>query len=169
MSWMIQNGYGIYCTPRLNCKRYHREGLRPLIREYLRSGKGCADLIVTYKDCTFARRRVKQLRLFYALVGIGVALAVLNPFAIGVLVAGVTTGLAASSILATRRMQGAIYPFISLLLGTMFVIGLTRRLMARRALVMPEVREIQFIAHAKQAGVQTLKLRIVRPASAETA
>jgi putative flippase GtrA/glycosyltransferase involved in cell wall biosynthesis len=169
MSWMIQNGYGIYCTPRLNCKRYHREGLRPLIREYLRSGKGCADLVVTYKDCTFARRRVKQLRAFYGLAGIGVALAVLNPFVVGVIVAGIATGLAVSSIRATRRVQGAVYPFISLLLGMMFIIGFSRRLLARQKLVMPEVREIRFIAHAEAAVVQTLQLKIVRPASAETA
>lgn len=169
MSWMIQNGYGIYCTPRLNCKRYHREGLKPLIREYLRSGKGCADLIVTYKDCTFARRRVKQLRLFYAIMALTIAFAILAPAQILMILAASFLMLASKSFVATRRVQGIIYPFISLLLGTMFVIGLTRRLMARRALVMPEVREIRFIAHAKQAGVQTLKLRIVRPASAETA
>lgn len=169
MSWMIQNGYGIYCTPRLNCKRYHREGLKPLIREYLRSGKGCADLVATYKDCTFARRRVKQLRLFYTLVGTGVTFAVLSPVVVGVIVASATVALAAKSIQATRRVQGAVYPFISLLLGMMFIIGFSRRLLARQELVMPEVRETRFIGHAEPAVAQTLQLKIVRPASAETA
>lgn len=169
MSWMIQKGYGIYCTPRLNCKRYHREGLRPLIREYLRSGKGCADLVVTYKDCTFARRRVKQLRLFYALVGIGGVLAALNPIGVGIAVTGAGLALAARSIQATGRLQGAVYPFISLLLGMMFIIGFSRRLLARQALVMPEVREIRFISRTEPAAVQTLQLKIVRPASADTA
>lgn len=146
MSLMIQKGYGIYCTPKLVCKRYHREGLRPLIREYRRSGKGCADLVATYKDCVFARRRVRQLWGFYTMMACSAAFAVFAPILVSTLTAtAVLAILVAQSLAATKRVEGIIYPFISLLLGTMFIIGLTGRIIPKRALIAPVVRKQEFV------------------------
>ena len=39
---------------------HHRRGVRPLIREYRRSSRGCAYFVRAHLDCPFARRRLGQ-------------------------------------------------------------------------------------------------------------
>lgn len=65
-SWfsdMVAAGHAIYCTPLLMAPREHRNSLGGLVREYRRSGRGCADFICTRFASGFAKKRFMELLL----------------------------------------------------------------------------------------------------------
>ncbi len=155
-SWMrviIEAGYPILCTAKLTCSRYHREGLRPLMREYLRSGKGCADYIRVFGSrCAFAQKRLQQLRTFYGAVAAGILLAVFEPFAT-VLGGGIAALLLITAVaIRTQSREALTYPFLTLLLGTMFVVGLTRQLVTSRGVVAPIIHGVRILRHETSEG-----------------
>lgn len=152
-SRIIQAGYGIMCDDELDSVRYHREGLRPLMREYRRSGKGCADHIYThFRKCRFAMKRLRDLVVFYTLLAAGLVMLAVLP--LPTLATGVFGAVALSlySWLKVRRAAALVYPFISLLLGWMFVIGLTGRLLVRPRLVQPTLHIVDLKSLTQATG-----------------
>lgn len=146
MSVMVQGGYNILCDKALACERYHREGLRPLIREYKRSGKGCGDLVNTrYGQCVFAQKRVRQLLTFYGLMLAMFVLLVAAPVYTVLGGLGASIALASAVAIKVRRLEAMSYPFISLLLGSMFIIGFTGRLLANKELIKPTLHKLHFV------------------------
>lgn len=168
MSRMVQRGLRITCTKSLACQRYHREGLKALKGEYLRSGKGCADHVYThFRGCGFARKRMRQLVVFYLMFGaIGAALvfALLATLAAGV---ALTLALVAHSFWKVRRPEALVYPLITLLLGWMFIRGFTgglfHRYIGQKALVQPTVHRYGIVmAHSRKVSTEdTLALHTV--------
>lgn len=126
-SRVVRAGFSILCTDRLKTSRFHREGLKPLLREYRRSGKGCADHIVVHPSCPFAKKRIVQL------LGVAVAFGVLTAVSIFYTYITVLVAVVMGCILGgvswakLRRFEAFAYPFISLLFATMFVAGILRR------------------------------------------
>lgn len=144
-SRIVRAGYPITLDARLMGERYHREGFRPLLREYIRSGKGCADHIVTHIRCGFAQSRLLQLlaTLSLSMAGLlgvirfpGVALAVLG---LGLLV------LALHSYRKVRRPEAIAYPAIAALFAFAFVYGAFSRFVRRGVAlpVPPVIREVR--------------------------
>jgi hypothetical protein len=118
------------------------------MKEYLRSGKGCADLIAThYEKCVFARKRFRQLWIFYGLTAALIVALSFTPLATLALGVGASIIMVLAVLIKVRRLEAVAYPFISLLLGTMFVAGLTKRLAIREALAEPVLHELGFVAH----------------------
>lgn len=142
-SRMVRNGYGILCDSALDSVRYHLDGFRPLLKEYLGAGRGCADYIYTYfRDCSFAKRRVLHLIIFYLMCVVGLASLIVLPLltvSVGLVMTLVVAGYSAVKV---GRINALSYPFITALLGTMFVYGLSRQLLKWQRLVEPTVREL---------------------------
>jgi 4-amino-4-deoxy-L-arabinose transferase-like glycosyltransferase/putative flippase GtrA/glycosyltransferase involved in cell wall biosynthesis len=142
-SRIIQAGHGILCDSALSSKRHHREGLRPLLHEYRRSGQGCADHIVThFPNCPFAVRRVKQLGLLYVACVLGLVALLFAPMTS--LLAGII-GISVFSIYTSIRMgrlSALSYPSLSALLSSMFVYGAVRQLILCPQLVAPTLHSL---------------------------
>jgi hypothetical protein len=57
----VSNGVVFFCTSNLNVYHQHRTDPRQIQREYVRSARGAAQLLMTFTDCPFAWRRAVQV------------------------------------------------------------------------------------------------------------
>ncbi|MFZ1301182.1 MAG: hypothetical protein WAQ27_01215, partial [Candidatus Microsaccharimonas sp.] len=122
-SRIVRAGYIIVRDEALNAVRYHRQGLRPLLREYARSGKGCADLIVSHPSCGFAQTRSVQLvGMVAVMASVLLALVVFPLFTVAALGVGYVA-YAAMCIAKVRRLEAFVYPALSVLFSSVFVYG----------------------------------------------
>jgi hypothetical protein len=125
---MVTAGYRILCTRRLVGYHRHRQHWRALVKEYVKSGRGCATFILRYPGCPLSRRRLFHLA--------GVAAAVLTGCA-GILLwprATVSTGILLYAVLAALNAAvagaaGALFPLISLVMGGAFTFGALKGLL----------------------------------------
>jgi hypothetical protein len=124
---MTSAGYNILCDPRLIGYHYHRRGFRDLTREYRRSGRGCADYIVTHFGCPFARKRLRQLSVLATTDVLGLTAIIAQP-AITLSLGGMALfAVMAKTAWSIKRPEGLLYPIITLILGSMFAFGALRR------------------------------------------
>jgi succinoglycan biosynthesis protein ExoA len=125
---IVEAGYTIRCDHQLAAHHSHRSGFKSLMREYRRSGWGCADYLTVYPRCALARKRLAQLAL---LVGIGIAglaaMAWLPLFVLGVVGGGVLV-VSTASVVRARVVAAAVFPMCTLVLGACFAAGMLMRL-----------------------------------------
>jgi cellulose synthase/poly-beta-1,6-N-acetylglucosamine synthase-like glycosyltransferase len=140
---VVDGGYKILRTGSLVAKHYHRKGFKGLVREHHRSGCGCGDYVRKHPHCQFGQQRLRQLRLVYLMVVLVIAAmvsTVLSPVAPAAMVAGALLLMCFSSW-KTKSLIGAVYPFIALLFGLAFCVGLTRRFWFAKP--QPETRVVE--------------------------
>ncbi len=141
----LRAGFTIYTTPLLSARRSHREGFRALLREYMRSGRGCGDFIVAYPYSPFSVFRLAQL----IAIPIGVAAAVLGvmyqPVVALDLMAAATLSLILTNVLSAQHVEGVLYPFIGAVFSSTFVYGNCQRFTRRGFAppVMPRVGRVR--------------------------
>ncbi|WP_028061982.1 glycosyltransferase [Solirubrobacter soli] len=140
---IVDAGFEILCTQRLIADHYHRQGWRQLVREYNRSGRGCAQFVNKHKHAFFSRKRRRDLATVCAVLVLGVALLASMAFAVpGATVlaaAGIATGLAGFlalsgfSVLRAGRISAVMFPAVTLILGLSFSAGMLSGLSRARA------------------------------------
>lgn len=135
---IADHGYTMLCTPVLAGRHHHRQGLRALTREYVRSGRGCADYARAHPHCRFTRRRRRHVAAVY-----GAALAVpltgllVGLSALGLGLAAAVAALGLISVARVRRPVAIGFPFATMILGGAFVAGLTVGTLGRRPEFVP--------------------------------
>jgi GT2 family glycosyltransferase len=133
----VSAGYLVLVCQDLFCWHHHRRGVRPLVKEYLRSSRGCAYFIRAHMDCPLSRRRLQQA-VVLPLIGIAVlaaaVLAVVAGYAavLGVLALAVMVGAATDQLVWSRRLESIGYPVTGFALGFVFTIGLIINLIRSR-------------------------------------
>jgi GT2 family glycosyltransferase len=126
---IVDAGATILCTPQLAAWHHHRQGWRALVREYHRSGRGCAQFVGKHPHSPFAAGRLRQLEVVCtAAVFLPVALAVMPAATVGLLVAGLLLG--ALCVARARTPHAVAFPAVTLVLGLSFSTGLMRGLRA---------------------------------------
>lgn len=136
---VVDAGFSVLCTDRLRALHHHRQGLRQLVREYHRSGRGCAMFVRKHPHSSFGRDRLGQLSKLLALATLvlleAVALAAVGgnvaadvlPVQTAIAFAG-AAGLALVCAWRVRDLAALAFPFATLLLGVSFSAGLLRGL-----------------------------------------
>lgn len=127
---VAEAGFHMFCTNELAGLHHHRKGFRSLINEYKCDGQGCADFIKKYPKSHLRGRRVKQL-IMLIVAGLTLPFVPLLPFGWQALLAGLGV-IMVGSMAKTRRLEGLIYPFVTAILGTVFVIQMGRGLISRK-------------------------------------
>ena len=124
-------GFDILCTPRLTARHQHRQGWGDLVREYHRSGRGCAQFVRKHRSSRFGRNRLQQLAAVVVLATLAVldlltvATGAWKP-AVVFFAAGCTAAvlLSVATAVRTRRPEAAAYPIVTLILGMAFSAGM---------------------------------------------
>lgn len=124
---MVRAGYQILCDNRLAGYHLHRAGLASLGDEYSRAGWGCADYIVVYPTCRFARRRLRHLAatLMTGLGGLASLLLAPAWTILAALLAVVAAGVV--SWWKVRSAASLLFPVCTGLLGSLFALGMLVR------------------------------------------
>lgn len=136
---VVDAGFSVLCTDGLRALHHHRQGLRQLVREYHRSGRGCAMFVRKHPHSSFARNRLGNLALLLTALALAfgetVVLALDGGGVTGLLVplqVALALGGAAVLSLACARRVGDVaalaFPLATLLLGVSFSTGLLRGL-----------------------------------------
>lgn len=150
----------VLSVPSISVTRRRRLTWRQTLAGYIESGRGCASFIRKYPDAVFSRRRVRQLTLVGLLAAILAAavlagiffpdwpatlgasvpapLAFSLPFRSGRLliailaVSSIITLLSMGVVSAVRigRLRGIFFPFITVVAGATFSVGLARGLLS---------------------------------------
>ena len=137
-------GYDVLCSPRLTARHHHRQGWLDLLREYHRSGRGCAQFVRKHRSSHLGRSRIQQLVLVLVLAALGVldvlaAATGISGLALAALSGGCALAVCVSlaCALRTRQLIAAAYPVVTLVLGVAFSAGMLAEFMpvpsARRA------------------------------------
>jgi GT2 family glycosyltransferase len=131
---IVDAGFEILCTQRLIADHYHRQGWRDLVREYNRSGRGCAQFVSKHRHAFFSRKRRRDLATVCGVLALGLALLAAMLLAVpGATVlgaAGIVTGaagfvaLSAFSVLRSGRFSAVMFPAVTLILGLSFSAGM---------------------------------------------
>lgn len=128
--WRVsKNGHWILYSNDLTAAHHHRSSFRALLREYRQSARGCARFILVHRDSPLARKRLRQAALLplaglAALAGLGLAVADgYRLYALAAVVAACLT-LSVREAIASRKLEAAIYPPFSLVLGVVFTLNL---------------------------------------------
>ena len=124
---IVNAGYSILCDDKLAGHHYHREGFRSLTREYLKSGWGCADYIVTHPTCRLTRKRMIQWPLVQLSGLIMIVAVTIHPIDSVALSAVIPLILGGLSLYRVRQLEAFLYPVITLILGVSFSLGITQR------------------------------------------
>ena len=136
---VVDAGFSVLCTDRLRALHHHRQGLRQLVREYHRSGRGCAMFVRKHPHSSFGRDRLAHLARVLAVVLLALVEAVtlalaggdvaaeLVPVQAALALAGATV-LAAACALRVGSATALAFPFATLVLGVSFASGLLRGL-----------------------------------------
>jgi cellulose synthase/poly-beta-1,6-N-acetylglucosamine synthase-like glycosyltransferase len=132
---MVAAGRTILCTPRLVAEHYHRQGWRSVVREYRRSGRGCADFLIKHPRAPFARRRLSHLVTVLAMPLVALGLALVAPLVAAAFVMLGACGLAALALagaMKIHRAEALVFPLVTIALGLSFSHGMASGL-ARHA------------------------------------
>ncbi|HLX47097.1 MAG TPA: glycosyltransferase family 2 protein [Streptosporangiaceae bacterium] len=134
--WRVaSSGHPILVSSELNGLHHHRRGLIPLAREYLRASHGCSMLIKAHPDCPLSRkRRVQAVTLSMTGASLPPLAALLTADSEGPLV----IALAAVALILSggweyarsRSLESLAYPLVTVILGSLFVVGLVRGLIS---------------------------------------
>lgn len=149
-----KSGIPLLCTPTLQGDHYHRQGWQSFIRQYTRSGRGCADFVMKYPESPLSRIRVFQWLCVGAMLlsTLGVAVAgvaaivatgsldtpievvhtpvlsvALDTFDALALISLISVGLLGLGILnalTVRQARAVIFPFITVIFGLAFSFGM---------------------------------------------
>jgi succinoglycan biosynthesis protein ExoA len=136
---VVDAGFSVLCTDRLRALHHHRQGLRQLVREYHRSGRGCAMFVRKHPHSSFGRNRLGHLARLLAVLALTLAEVVTLAFAGGdvaaelvplqvALVAAGSAVVAATCALRVGSASALAFPFATLVLGVSFTSGLLRGL-----------------------------------------
>jgi putative flippase GtrA/glycosyltransferase involved in cell wall biosynthesis len=134
---VVSAGYAVLVSQDLFGWHHHRRGMRPLVKEYLRSSRGCAYFIRAHLDCPFSRRRLCQaigLPILAIGAAIVAAMAVTAGYGtvLGVLALSAVVGFAVDQVVQSRRLESLAYPLTGLALGLVFTTGLITNLIRAR-------------------------------------
>jgi succinoglycan biosynthesis protein ExoA len=130
--WRIaKTGHQILFDSDITGAHHHRRSIRALLREYLRSADGCARFVRAHPDSPLSQRRRRQALLLPAGLALCLAatpLLILNGqmAPVAVFVAFATLAVVIREVLASRRLEGIVYPFAGLVLGLAFTGGLVK-------------------------------------------
>ena len=72
----VRNGVSFYCTSSLNVYHKHRTDPQQILREYIRSARGAAQLFMTFKGCPFGWRRFVQVMVVAAAMIAGLVMTI---------------------------------------------------------------------------------------------
>lgn len=134
---VVDAGFEVLCTPALAALHYHRQSWRDLVREYHRSGRGCAQFVAKHPHSPFGRSRLRSLvavvaglvaliaQPFAYLAAPGPPGAVLAPLML-VAVAAAALALGVICVAKTRSIAAFGFPAVTLVLGLSFSAGLLR-------------------------------------------
>jgi GT2 family glycosyltransferase len=127
---IVDAGYRVLCTPVLAAWHHHRQGWRALVREYHRSGRGCAQFIGKHPQSRFSRDRLLQFELVATAALFGSVAVAEQPLA---LLAGLVAALllAGYAVARARTPRAVLFPAVTLVLGLSFTTGLLRGLRGR--------------------------------------
>lgn len=129
---IVDAGFAVVCDPALAAWHHHRQGWHALVREYHRSGRGCAQFVGKHPHSPFSRGRMLQLEIVMTVALFGLIACVEQPVA---LLAGLALAVltAAYATARARTPLAAVFPAVTLVLGLSFTAGLVRGLRARSA------------------------------------
>jgi succinoglycan biosynthesis protein ExoA len=145
---VVDAGFDVLCTDRLRAAHHHRQGLRQLVREYHRSGRGCAMFVRKHPHSSFGRNRLGHLARLLAVMTLmlvetatlafagGDLAGELVPLQAALAVAG-SAVLAAACALRVGSATAMAFPFATLVLGVSFSTGLLRGLARPTRLHLP--------------------------------
>lgn len=124
---MVSSGCRILCTRHLWGYHHHRHHIRPLFKEYVKSGRGCATFMVRYPQSPLSQKRLGQILAVVFSVVAGIVGLLFWPG--GTLVFGIAAycALAALNVVHSGGV-GFAFPAISLILGLGFTYGAVRGL-----------------------------------------
>jgi succinoglycan biosynthesis protein ExoA len=140
---VVDAGFPILCTSQIAGRHYHRQGLRRLLREYRRSGRGCAQFIAKFPRSRFTQRRLAQLACLLLCCGSALAVPSLR-----LVVAGAFFALMGLTAIKMRHLAGLLFPLLTLVFGVAFAWGLSHGLVC-------------LVISAKPAPVGTTAHRII--------
>lgn len=155
---MTRNGVSILCTPRLVGRHAHREQFRALLRDYVRTGAGCADFVHYNAESVFARQRMWSVILlgfaFVVTPLVGAILSIVLPVGLAWLAAsGVCTyiGLAIYCTIRTKQLVALSFPFVTAVFCLASWYGYVRRIVhvnrhGRRETTINSVSPVRSIA-----------------------
>jgi len=120
---IVDAGFNIVCDPSLVGHHHHRHGWRDLVKEYVRSGRGCGQYVRCYPSAHLARRR-KMHVAFAVAAFVAVALgALVAPLVTLLAVAVALIALSVAQAATLRSTRAAVYPVVTGVLGVAFVGG----------------------------------------------
>jgi hypothetical protein len=122
----------VLCTRRLAAQHFHRQGWRALLREYHRSGRGCADFVGKHPHSRFSRDRRLQAEVVTTAAIFAPVAAAVDPIALLAPAAALPV-LAAHAYARARTPHAVAFPAVTFVLGLSFTTGLLRGLRARPA------------------------------------
>jgi GT2 family glycosyltransferase len=126
---IVDAGFTVLCSPRLAAEHHHRQGWRALVREYHRSGRGCADFLGKHPHSRFSRDRRLQAEIVTTAAVFTPVAAVADPLALFAPLVGLVV-LALYALAKARTPDAVAFPAVTLVLGLSFTSGLLRGLRA---------------------------------------
>jgi glycosyltransferase involved in cell wall biosynthesis len=134
---IVDAGSSVLCDPSLAAYHHHRQGWRALVREYHRSGRGCAQFVGKHPGSRFSRDRLRQFEVVLTAVLFGLVACVEQPVTLlgGLVLAAL---LGAYAMARARTPRAVVFPAVTLVLGLSFTTGLLRGMRSRSS--MPAVR-----------------------------
>jgi GT2 family glycosyltransferase len=134
---IVDAEFRVLCTPALAAWHHHRQGWRALVREYHRSGRGCAQFVGKHPGSRFSRDRLRQFEIVTTAVLFLPVVCVEQPVAVlCVLLLALLLGTYAMA--RARTPRALVFPAVTLVLGMSFTSGLLRGLRGRPSI--PTVR-----------------------------
>jgi len=135
---VVSAGYQVQVSGDLFGWHHHRRGMRPLIKEYLRSSRGCAYFVRAHLDCPLSKLRLRQaitlpLVALAGLVAAGAAVLAGYAALLAVVLLAVCVGIATDQVVQSRRLESLAYPITGLTLGVVFTSGLITHLIRARS------------------------------------
>ena len=138
---VVSAGYRVQVCDDLFGWHHHRRGMRPLIKEYLRSSRGCAYFVRAHPDCPLSKLRLRQAVRAAAgrasgLAAAGAAVLARScgaPALLAMVVLAICVGIATDQVVQSRRLESLAYPITGLTLGVVFTSGLITHLIRARA------------------------------------
>lgn len=137
---IVEAGFSVLCAPALAAWHHHRQGWRALLREYHRSGRGCAQFVGKHPASPFSRDRLRQLEVVTTLVLFGFVACAEQPRLL-VAASALAVVLALYAWARARTPQAVLFPAVTLVLGLSFTAGLLRGLRSGRTRPQPTIKE----------------------------
>lgn len=148
---IIDAGFAIFYTPALSGQHHHRATLRQMIRDYRRSGRGCADYIRKHPTCRLAQNRLSQAAMIPLAVVTAVAGGITHPWITATLAVLGGVILTVTSAVRSRSVIGGIYPAVTLTLGLAFWWGIVSTLITPPTITAPIILDVDHAPAASNA------------------